>query len=274
PLPSSLRPHCLAKDRLRLWRPLQGRTPYDHSGTHIPLSETDLNRILTVIGHSLAGGTKETYGSGLLVFHVFCDARGIPEEQRGPASSLLILAFIASCAGMYSGKTLDNYYYGVRAWHLLHGLVWLADPAQVASALEGGARFAPAKSTRPKRRPFTVATLLAIRSTLDLSSPLDAAVYGCLVTSFFCLARLGEFTTRSLTSFDVALHVKPSDIRFDEDRHGLRVTVLHLPRTKMSTTGEDVYFAPQSGDVDPHHALSNHLFVNTPSPSTALFSWR
>jgi hypothetical protein len=68
--------------------------------------------------------------------------------------------------------------------------------------------------------------------------------------------------------------VKPSDIRFDEDRHGLRVTVLHLPRTKMSTTGEDVYFAPQSGDVDPHHALSNHLFVNTPSPSTALFSWR
>ncbi|KAG2127906.1 uncharacterized protein EDB93DRAFT_1256828 [Suillus bovinus] len=260
-------------NRLQLWRPLQGRVPYDHSGAHIPLSEGDLNRILTVIGHLLASGTKETYGLGLLVFHVFCDVQGIPEEQRGPASSLLILAFIASCAGMYSGKTLDNYYYGVRAWHLLHSLVWLADPAQVASALEGGARFAPAKSTRPKCCPFTVATLRAICSTMDLSAPLDAAVYGCLVTSFFCLTRLGEFTSHSLTSFNSALHVKPSDICFDEDCHGLKVTVLHLPQTKMSTMGEDVYFAPQSGDVDPHHALSNHLFVNTPSPSAALFSW-
>lgn len=227
-----------------------------------------------MIGHSLAGGTRESYGSGLLVFHVFCDARQIPEHQRGPASPILLLSFIANCAGLYSGKTLETYFYGVRAWHLLHGLDWLAQGAQVSAALQGAARLAPPTSKRTKRNPFTVACLESIRSALDLSSPLDAAVYACLLTSFFSLARLGEMTVRSLSCFEPSTHVKPSNIRHDEDRHGLSVTVLHLPQTKMSPSGEDIYFARQSGLADPHHALLNHLSINSPSSSVALFSWR
>jgi hypothetical protein len=274
PLPSTLRPHCLARDRLRLWLPPHGRSSRDHTGSPLPLSDVDFNRILTVIGHSLASGTRETYGSGLLVFHVFCDARHIPEDQRGPASSVLILAFIASCAGLYSGKTLENYLYGVRAWHLLHGLPWFADPAQVASALTGGARLAPPSSTRPKRHPFTVTILVAIRSVLDLSDPLDSAVYACLLTSFFSLARVGEVTVRSLTAFRPFLHVKVSDIQHDADRHGYKVTILHLPHTKVSPSGEDVYFAAHPGAFDPLHALANHLTINQPPPSAHLFSWK
>jgi len=227
-----------------------------------------------VIGHSLASGTRETYGSGLLAFHVFCDARNVPEEQRGPASSILILGFIASCVGMYSGKTLENFVYSVRAWHLLHGLEWAVNPAQIASALEGGARLAPPVSKRPKRKPFTTAILTALHSVLDLSDPLDSAFYACLVISFFSLARLGEVTVRSLAAFQPNIHAKVCDIRHDEDRHGLKVTVLHLPRTKVSSQGEDVYFAAQPGVSNPLHALANHLRVNTPPPSAHLFSWR
>lgn len=273
-LPSNLRPHCLARDRLRLWLPSTHRKPLGHSGTYIPLTDVDLNRILTVIGHSLASGTRETYGAGLLVFHVFCDARLIPEDQCGPASSILLLSFIASCAGLYSRKTLENYLYGVRAWHLLHGLEWLPDSAQISSALAGAARLAPATSKRVKRHPFTISTLLVIHSVLDLSAPLDAAIFGCLTVSFFSLARVGEVTLRSLSAFDPSLHVKRSDILYGEDRHGLRVTILHLPCTKMSPAGEDLYFAPQSGDVDPAYALLNHLAVNSAPASAPLFSWK
>ncbi|KAG2061484.1 hypothetical protein BDR06DRAFT_262883 [Suillus hirtellus] len=81
-------------------------------------------------------------------------------------------------------------------------------------------------------------------------------------------------TVRSLSCFDTSIHITPSDVRHDEDRHGLKVTVLHLPQTKMSRTGEDVYFARQLGIVDPHHALLNHFSINSPPASAALFSWR
>lgn len=257
--PSTLRPHCLVRDRLKLWLPASSRIVKDHAGHSIPLSDDDLNQILTVIGYSLAGGTRESYGSGLLVFHVFCDARQIPEHQRGPASPILLLSFIANCAGLYSGKTLETYFYG---------------GAQVSAALQGAARLAPPMSKQSKHNPFTIACLKHICSALDLSSPLDAAVYACLVTSFFSLARLGEMTVRSLSCFEPSIHVKPSDIRNDEDRHGLSVTVLHLPQTKMSPSGEDIYFTRQSGLANPHHALLNHLSINSPSSSVALFSWR
>lgn len=208
------------------------------------------------------------------MFHVFCDSRDIPEQQRCPASSILLLAFVAGCAGLYSGRTLENYFHGVRAWHLLHGLPSLVDQAQVSLALEGARRLAPPKSTRPKRSPFTVPLLVDIRSVLDLSTPLHAAVYACLTTSFFTIARTGEFTVPSLSSFDPLCHVKVMDMRCETDRNGFEVTTFSLPRTKTALGGEDVYWAVQSGPADPHAALKNHFAVNAPSPSAALFSWR
>ncbi|KAG2138544.1 hypothetical protein DEU56DRAFT_715032, partial [Suillus clintonianus] len=271
---SSLRPHCLARERLRLWVPVTSRSRHDHTGSLIGILDSDIDCILTVIAHSHAPTTRESYGSGLLVYHVFCDSHNVPEEQRCPASSTLLLAFIASCAGLYSGKTLDNYFYGIRAWHLLHGQPWLVNQAQASLTLEGAKHLAPAKSTRPKRAPFTVELLVAIRSSLDLSIPLHAAVYGCLTTSFFTLAQTGEFTVPSLKNFDPLAHVRVSDLRYEVDRNRFKVAVFHLPRTKTSRTGEDIYWAAQSGPVDPQAALDNHLAVNSPSPSDALFSWR
>lgn len=271
---SPLRPHCLARDRLRLWRPLVARSCLDDTGSLINISDSDIDRIIVVLAHSHAPTTRETYGSGLLIFHVFCDARDIPEEQRAPASPILILAFIAACSGLYSGKSLENHFYAVRAWHLLHGLPWLANHDQCTLALSGGKRLEPDTSKRAKRAPFTIDILIAIRSTLDLTTPLHAAVYACLTTSFYTIARIGEFTVPSLRAFDPQCHVKVSDLRYDVDRHGFRVAVFHLPRTKTSRVGEDVYWAAQSGLSDPQAALSNHLAINHPPISAPLFSWQ
>lgn len=63
-------------------------------------------------------------------------------------------------------------------------------------------------------------------------------------------------------------------MRQEEDRNGFKVTVFHLPRTKTSLDGEDVYWAAQSGPADPKTALLKHLAVNNPPSSAHLFSWR
>ncbi|KAG2338695.1 hypothetical protein BDR05DRAFT_978039 [Suillus weaverae] len=190
----------------------------------------NIDRIITVLAHSHATSTCETYGSGLLVFH----------EQHCPASSVLILAFIAACSGLYSGK--------IQAWHLLHGQPWLANHDQCTLALGGGKCLAP-------EAPFTVDILIAIHLTLDLTTPLHTAVYACLTTCFYTIARIGEFTVPSL---------QMSNWRYDIDCHGFRVAIFHLPRMKTLLTGLS----------DPQTALSNHMTINHPSSNEALFSWR
>ena len=268
---SSLRPHCTARDRLRLWKPTFTRSPGNQS---VEITDQDLDRLISVINISWQPATREAYGAGLLVFHVFCDIRQIPEDFRCPADPLLILTFISSCAGSYSGKTLANYSYAVRAWHTLHGAHWGMNAAEMKAALEGAAILAPPSSRRPKRAPITLDIISSLVTKFDLSKPLDAAVFACLTTTFFSAARLGEFTLPSLKAFDPDQYVKPSDIRYDQDRNNLRVTVFRLPRTKCSITGEDVYWATQHGIYDPQAAISNHFAVNDPPRLQALFSWK
>jgi hypothetical protein len=271
PVPSDLRPHCPARDRLRLWKPNFIR---DTGDLNVEITEEDLDRLITVINSSWQPTTRETYGAGLLVFHVFCDSRMIPESRRCPADSLLILTFISTCAGAYSGKTLANYLYAVKAWHTLHGAPWRMKTSEMKAALDGAAILAPPSSKKPKRSPMTLAIIKSLVTRFDLSKPLDAAVFACLTTTFFSAARLGEFTLPALKAFIPDQHVKPSDVHQRRDRNDLEVTVFSLPRTKCSNTGEDVFWAAQDGVYDPQAALNNHFTINSPPADQPLFAWR
>ncbi|TFY67378.1 hypothetical protein EVJ58_g1656 [Rhodofomes roseus] len=174
-----------------------------------------------------------------------------------------------------SGSTVRNYIAGVHAWHTLHGLQWNINEDELKTLLRGADRRAPLASKRPKRLPVLITFLAAAKAQLNLNEPLDAAAWACITTVFFAAARLGEFTVPSLTAFREQQHVKPSDVRRDEDRHGHKVTVIHLPVTKVAPReGEDVYWAAQPNTVDPAEALANHLRVNRPAKNGHLFAWR
>ncbi|KAE9395165.1 hypothetical protein BT96DRAFT_997856 [Gymnopus androsaceus JB14] len=271
PLPSLFRPHCLAQERLLLWLPLC--SPRKES--QLPLSQEDLQRVFTVISHAYAPSTLESYGSGLLVFHVFCDLKGVSESQRAPASTLLISAFVAALAGSYSGDAIANYTAAIHAWHVLHGVEWEMNQDQLKALYKGSSRLTPPASKWQKRAPYTVTFLLSIWSTLDLTNPLHAAFWACLTTTFYCTSRLGEFVVPSLQGFSCSQHVTRSDVTVAHDRNQLKTTSFHLPSTKCSPiNGEDVSWAKQDGLTDPESALDNHLAVNNPlSSEEALFSY-
>ena len=270
PFPSPRRPHVLASERLQRWLPLHGR----ESATDMSnLTPDDVRQIAIVMGKSWEESTLAAYGSGLLNFHVYCDQKGIPEEERAPASPILINAFVSSLAGAYSGSTIDNYVYGIRAWHLLHGVRWQMDVAELEVLLRAAEKSTPPSSRRKKRVPYTTEFILAIRRHLNLDQPRDAAVYSCLTTTFYAAARLGEFTVPNLSAFDREKHVKPSDVRIEHDRNGLSSTVIHIPRTKASMHGEDVSWSKQSGDTDPEAAFAHHLALNQPPADGHLFAY-
>jgi len=151
---SPLRPHCRAKDHIRLWLPIPNPSRADYSATlhhSASLSEEWLNCILDVIAASWTEKTKETYRAGLLVFHVYCDLNLVPNSRHSPIAQPLLSVFLTSCVGAYSGSTLSNFVARLRAWHILHGQPWLANHDELRSILEGASRLAPKASKRPKR---------------------------------------------------------------------------------------------------------------------------
>ena len=214
------------------------------------------------------------YGAGLLMWHCFCDSKGVTERERAPASQGLLSAFVAHMAAAYSGKTIAGYLSGVRAWHLLHGIPWALEKKEMDIMLRAADKLTPNTSRRKKRLPYTPAFIIAIRQRLDLNNPLDAAVFACLTTCFYASARLGEFTVRTIGSFCPNTHITIQNLSYDQDRDGHKVTVLHLPRTKVAgNEGEDVYWATQNGETDPTEALENHLRINNPPNTSHLFSY-
>lgn len=193
-----------------------------------------------------------SYGAGLLMWHCFCDSKGILEQERAPARQSLLLAFVAHMATTYAGKTISSYLSSVRAWHLLHSIPWALEKKEMDIMLRAADKLTPATSRKKKCLPYTPSFISAIRQQLDLKQPLDAAIFACLVTCFYASARLGEFTVRTLNSFDPNKHITTQNLSYDQDQNSFKVTVLHLPTTKVAgNEGEDVYWATQDSDTDP-----------------------
>ena len=271
PTPSLLRPHCRAGDRLLKWVPLEPpRAPGESA-----LSDAERKRVKETMVRAWEEETRTSYGAGLLMWHCFCDGKGVEEKERAPAQQSLISAFVAHMATAYSGKTIAGYLSGVRAWHLLHSVPWTPEKKELDVMLHAAEKLTPATSRRKKRLPYTPTFISAVRQHLNLELPLDAAVYACLTTCFYASARLGEFTVRTQTSFKPEKHITTQNLAYEQDRNGLKVTALHLPSTKVaSSEGEDVYWATQDGDTDPTATLQNHLLINQPPEVGHLFAYR
>ena len=90
--------------------------------------------------------------------------------------------------------------------------------------LTGAAILTPSASKHPKRALATVKLMTLIFEKLDFSNPLDTAVASCFSTIVY-----------------------------------LEVTVIHIPGTKCSSEGEDIFWSHQEGITDPKAALDNHL---------------
>jgi hypothetical protein len=242
PNPSVLRPHCLARDRLHLWKPFISHI----SRCHANLSEEDINCIFNVMSNAWSQSTHEAYSSGLLAWHVHCDKRSVPESLRAPAHHSYIASFMASLAGSYSGSTVSNYLYGLRAWHILHSVEWKLNALEIEALLKGAARLAPDSSKRKQRQPYTPEFITKVGEQLDLTDHLDASVYACLTDGFYSVARVGELTVSRLNAFDPAKHVTPANLCTEANQNGMEVTVLRVPSTKAALLeDEDIYWSHQ-----------------------------
>ena len=273
---SELRPNCSVGERIRKWKPQGARHTLDQNGQPTNLAEEDLTRIQEVLQETYAPNTRSTYGTGLLIFHIFCDHKGISEEHRAPVNQTVLSSFISTLAGTYGGGTIRNYVYGVRAWHIIHGTEWKVNDNEVEALLKAGNKMTPKEARQKEKEPWTVKYLTSICEKLDRRNPKDTAIHACLTTAFWGTARLGEVTVPNLNGFDPALHITIMNVQHDvRDRNNLEETVIFVPWTKAAKEkGEKIFWAKQEGIVDPQDALRNHLAINNPPADGHLFAFK
>jgi hypothetical protein len=273
---SELRPHCPVGDRIHRWKPKDARHTLDDNGRPTNLADEDLARIEEVLRETYAPNTRSTYGTGLLVFHIFCDRKGIDEEHRAPVNPTVLSSFISTLAGTYGGGTIRNYVYGIKAWHTIHGAKWKVNDSEVDALLKAGSKMTPKEARRREKEPWTVEYLTQICENLDADDPKDAAIHACLTTAFWGTARLGEVTVAKLNGFNPAKHVKVSDVQYGvRDRNELEETVIFIPWTKVAKErGENIFWAKQNGIIDPQNALANHIKINNPPRNGHLFAFK
>jgi hypothetical protein len=235
------------------------------------LTLNELKRRFLVISHGWAPATLSTYGTGLLLYHVYCDQHDVSEERRCPTDMWLLQSFIAECAGGYARTTVDNAIAGVRAWHLLHGMPWTVRPDELEPALRGVSALAPPK--QPPRAPVRVELMRRIFALLT-GTAFDVAWWACFTTVFWSCARLGEFVVPVEDTFDARVHITPAQVVRRRDAEGNWLTVFSLPWTKVKADGEEVFWAAQEGSEDPEHALHVHMTHNAPPADGPLFAYR
>lgn len=273
--PSIFRPHVLAADRLAMWS-----TPVTlsfHACLTAALPPSDARAMLEVMLFSLEEGTRSNYGAGILRFTQYCDSRKIPEEDRMPASEILLSGFATvMAAGKVASSTLDTWLAGIHFWHSMHGAAWSA--GNMLRSVKGGvAKLVPEASKRAKRPPVTIEHLHALRRGLDLSSSLDAAVWSAATIAFWSCCRLGELLVPTRFSFPVNKHVtKNCPQSFRTDVGGTSSFSFHVPWTKTTKfDGADIIVTKINEPTDPLAALKHHLETNKSIPSSApFFSFR
>ncbi|KAJ7651546.1 hypothetical protein DFH06DRAFT_900440, partial [Mycena polygramma] len=179
---NEFRPHVAALDRLRVWS-----SPYAQEHDTLfrsKMPEDVVNRTYAVIAASWAEGSMGNYAAGLLRYQQFCDHCKTPERDRMPASHLLLSSFISHYVGTVGGGTVKSWMSGVKAWHDLNGAKWEGDDRWVELARRTANKEGTAFK-KDQRPPVTIEHMIALRAVLDLSKPLDAAVWALACAAFW-----------------------------------------------------------------------------------------
>jgi hypothetical protein len=280
-------------------------SPVDAFGVIIPDLARDLERAPLIILDSLEISTRRSYGTGLLLYNVYADTRGLSETARFPPSPQILVGFVAAITGAYASGTISTFLSGLRAWHNVHLLPWLGNDVLLSKLVRGAEKHAPAHSTLSQKPPLLPPEVVAILAKLDPTVPLDCSCRAALCVGFWTQARCGEITVPNLEGFDPARHPTREAIRTVTDREGNKVrpaarrsaasetqrsrqvTAIRLPFTKSrGDKGDDLIFAAMQGiaaddpraaavaSMDPDRALAAHLALNNPPTDKHLFSYR
>ncbi|KAG2132464.1 DNA breaking-rejoining enzyme [Suillus bovinus] len=270
------RPSVLASERVLLWTTPYGITFQNQLEQLYP--ESYVVKLFFVMAESLDESTRNDYGAGLLHFNQFCDRLSIPEQDRMPASEVLLSIFIADAAGSISSSTADNWLAGLRFWHVINGAQWYGERSECLRHVQRGLRHLAPPNLNPQHAPpITFESLVQLYQGLEHSNTFNTAVLAIASLVFWCGCRLEELVIPAFDSSDMTKHVTRSILPIvTQQSNTIRYSTFHIPWTKTTgNNGVDINVTSRDHLTCPHAALFRHLEANPNIPSHApLFSFQ
>jgi hypothetical protein len=244
---------------------------FDVHNDSLALSSRAKEQVTQAIQDGWANTTLRRYTGTIKQFILFCDSERVPAHLRFPSDEFVLCAFAASSLGKHAGGTPRSRLSALKAWHRAHNVEWKGS-ARLQFVLNGVHNRAPSSSRRPPRPPVNARMLSQLVETLDLNSPMDAAIAACAATAFWGQCRLGELLPISSSPYLAPPLPTRSDFKRSlRDPHSC---ILFLPCTKTHRHGQEVVLVDQHPPINPITLLKNHFRVNNIRGNMPIFSFR
>jgi hypothetical protein len=228
--------------------------------------------VCTYYGHALATSTQQQYGNHVKWFAAFCLANGFDFSNPTESDVMMYCAFQAREV-KYTSVT--QYLKGLRDFYSQKNLPGIrsADEWPHLYRMLKGIRRTKGGGTAPKA-PITPAMLASLRDRIDLKSPYGAALWACVLITFFGFFRKSN-TTANPNSVHTTKLLLAGDFEVDTKRHCLKIRVRASKTLQFGERNLVIWIQGLQGHIlDPVTAWECHKAINRPSPVSAAFSFR
>ena len=206
---------------------------------------------------SLAPSTLSTYQSGINNFLKFCAFVSLPSF---PLSETVLCLFAAHLARTLSHKTIKVYLAGLQFWSIRKGsLIRISSMLQLFYVLRGIKRTLGSSRTRPRRMPISPAQirLLIAHITYTQKNNFDRSMLiAAILTAFFGLLRVSEYTCPSSNKFDKEVHLSVSDVGISR---GIASILIKASKTDPFKVGCRVKLGSTGKAICPVYALQKYI---------------
>ena len=214
----------------------------------------------SILTTSLAGNTHRSYNVGIKQYMVVCAQMGLSPLPLTPD---VVENFCVALSHRVGVKSIKVYLCGIQHWSLMFGFDnKLSAMLRLPYVLRGIRRRQGSTHTRPPRLPITLAHLRCILHYLRVSLPpydctmLTAAV----LTAFFGLLRVSEYTSPTTSRFDSTVHLTLDDVHINWIR---RLVYLRIKASKTDPfrLGVTIRLGATNNFLCPVHAMLRYIMI-------------
>ena len=175
--------------------------------------------------NSLAPNTVKLYTTGLRHYIRFC--REINTNLL-PLNEVILENFCVALSSRVRAKSIKNYLCGIQLFASINGdAARIKDMVKVHYVIRGVKRSQGAWHKRPPKAPITFAQLKCILAHIStfVSVHNKYMMSAAVLTAFFGLLRVSEYTTDSPHIYDPLVHLCLNDVSINFHRQLLLVTI-------------------------------------------------
>ena len=182
-----------------------------------------------------------------------------------PLSAGAVENFCVSLSYRVGVKTIKVYLCGVQHWSLMLGFnTLLSSMLRLPYVLRGIRRHQGSTHTRPPRLPITLPHLRCILAYLRVTlPPFDCTMFtAAVLTAFFGLLRVSEYTSPTRYTFDPNIQLTLNDVHINWVR---RLAFLRIKASKTDPfrLGVTLRLGATRNDLCPVHALLRYIVIRS-----------